>query len=114
MPKGSQLCRDLQHLDDESCKSSSGRNDGEKLARALELTPFARTEFNDGIIRRKTRWNHAGEQSSGRSWALEVTEFIRVIALLPFKFNRSGTTPAHDWKNFPPHFRSISSDFKVS
>jgi len=62
-----------------------------KLARALELTPFARTDSTMRIIRRK----HGGIMPANNhpvvSMGFEVTEFIRVIALASVQIQIFGT-----------------------
>jgi DNA adenine methylase len=77
------------------------RDRGEDLIRALELTPFARAEFlgayepaEDPVeqARRTLIRSHMGFGSAAASGA--KTGF-RANA------NRSGTTPARDWRNYP-------------
>lgn len=77
------------------------RDRGEALYRTLELTPFARTEFDHSYepdeepveqARRTLVRSFMGFGSAAASG--EGTGFRA-------NSNRSGTTPAHDWKNFP-------------
>lgn len=82
------------------------RDHGEQLAQALELTPFARAEFTgsyepDGdpleqarrtLVRSFMGFGSAG--ASGQSTGFRANS------------NRSGTTPAHDWMNYPEHLRA--------
>lgn len=83
------------------------RDDGEALARAVELTPFARDEFAQAyqahgtpleqarrtLVRAFMGFGSAG--ASGQSTGFRANS------------NRSGTTPAHDWMNFPDHLRVV-------
>lgn len=83
------------------------REDGERLAQTCELTPFARTEFAGAydphgdpleqarrtLIRSFMGFGSAG--ASGQSTGFRSNS------------NRSGTTPAHDWMNYPAHLRAV-------
>jgi DNA adenine methylase len=82
------------------------RDNGEALASAVELTPFARVEFAQAYepsgdpleqARRTLIRAFMGFGSAGASG--QVTGFRA-------NSNRSGTTPAHDWMNFPAHLRA--------
>lgn len=77
------------------------RDHGDDLRALLELTPFARDEFllcyeptNDTLeqARRTVARSYMGFGSAAASGA--KTGFRS-------NSNRSGTTPAHDWRNFP-------------
>lgn len=77
------------------------RDHGADLVRAVEMTPFAREEFKRGYLqscdavekaRRTLVRSFMGFGSSGVSGA--ATGFRA-------NSNRSGTTPAHDWVNYP-------------
>lgn len=84
------------------------RDEGERLANALELTPFARREFQEAykptddvvessrrtIIRSFMGFGSDGVHSTHRTGFRGRSQ-------------RSGTTPAHDWANFPDAFRLI-------
>ncbi len=83
------------------------RDDGERLAQACELTPFARTEFEEAYdphgdpleqARRTLTRSHMGFGSASASG--KVTGFRS-------KGNRNGTTPAKDWMNYPAHLRDV-------
>lgn len=95
------------------------RDRGEELRRALELTPFARVEFLDA-------W-HANEDPVEQARRTVIRAFMGygssagTSSRLPVKSNRggqrgtgfrvhstrSGTTPAHDWRNWPGAFGAI-------
>lgn len=83
------------------------RDSGERLAQACELTPFARTEFASAYephgdpleqARRTLVRSFMGFGSAGASG--QITGFRA-------NSNRSGTTPAHDWMNYPAHLRNV-------
>lgn len=82
------------------------RDQGEQLAQALELTPFSRVEFvgsyepdGDPVeqARRTLVRSYMGFGSAGASG--QATGFRA-------NSNRSGTTPARDWMNYPEHLRA--------
>lgn len=82
------------------------RDRGEELARLVELTPFARAEFDlsyepsgDPLeqARRTLVRSFMGFGSAGASG--QATGFRS-------NSNRSGTTPAHDWLHFPEPLRA--------
>lgn len=77
------------------------------LVRSIELTPFARTEFvasyaptNDPVeqARRLVVRSFMGFGANGASG--QSTGFRGLS-------DRSGTTPAHDWANYPPALRAV-------
>jgi DNA adenine methylase len=83
------------------------RDNGEALARAAELTPFARAEFAEAYephgdpleqARRTLIRSFMGFGSAGASG--QATGFRS-------HSNRSGTTPARDWMNYPAHLRNV-------
>lgn len=88
------------------------RTEGEKLKELLELTPFSRDEFLDSYIpsdepleqaRRTVIRSFMGFGSSGAT--RQKTGFRS-------NSNRSGTTPAHDWKNYPEALHGIIERLK--
>lgn len=82
----------------------------EQLRAALELTPFARDEFEDcyhlegdsDVERaRKTVFRSLAGFGSAATNGAHVTGFR-------CSSNRSGTTPAQDWRNYPKHVASFT------
>lgn len=82
------------------------REDGDRLASALRLTPFARTEFEQAY----TATADPLEQAR-RTVVRAFMGFGSNAHNKPTGFrnnsNRSGTTPAHDWANYPDAFEKI-------
>jgi DNA adenine methylase len=83
------------------------RDQGEALASACELTPFARAEFDQAYepagdpleqARRTLVRSFMGFGSAGISG--QVTGFRSSVT-------RSYTTPASDWMNYPAHLRAV-------
>jgi DNA adenine methylase len=81
---------------------------GPLLVEQIRLTPFARTEFEDCYRPTRNRLERArrlivrafmGHGSDGAS-GIYRTGFRAAS-------NRSGTTPAHDWVNYPPALAAI-------
>lgn len=73
------------------------------LVRAIQLTPFARTEFDEAYqvatdpVERARRLVVRSFMGHGNiAYRIDRTTGFRRDA------NRSGTTPAHDWANLPP------------
>ncbi|MES2367665.1 MAG: DNA adenine methylase [Pseudomonadota bacterium] len=84
------------------------RDDGERLARALELTPFSRTEFQESY-HPTTDAVESCRRTIIRSFMGFGSDGVHSTHRTGFrgKSQRSGTTPAHDWANYPDAFRSI-------
>jgi DNA adenine methylase len=83
------------------------RDEGEALASACELTPFARDEFDQAYepvgnpleqARRTLVRSFMGFGSAGISG--QLTGFRSSVT-------RSYTTPANDWMNYPAHLRAV-------
>jgi DNA adenine methylase len=77
------------------------RERGDELVRALELTPFAREEFEESYeecadpLERARRTILRSFAGFGSAAACGEVSGFRAAS------NRSGTTPAHDWRNYP-------------
>lgn len=83
------------------------RDRGDELRRALELTPFARTEFelsysdSEDPIEQARRTVTRAYMGFGSAGICKETTGFRANS------NRSGTTPAHDWRNYPDHLPAL-------
>ena len=94
------------------------------LERALRLTPFARTEFNDAHDRNTTDPIERARRTIVRSFMGFGSDALadvyprgmrtrastrRVLQATGFRANsnRSHTTPAHDWANYPDQLRAF-------
>lgn len=83
------------------------RDRGLELKRALELTPFARQEFvmsyerSDDPIEQARRTVIRSFMGFGSAAASGSMTGFRANS------NRSGTTPAHDWRNYPEALDAI-------
>lgn len=79
------------------------RDRGDDLRRALELTPFSRAEFMESYA------PHPDPVEQARRTILRSFQRFGSAAVLGeisgfrANSNRSGTTPAHDWRNYPDH-----------
>jgi DNA adenine methylase len=83
----------------------------EQLKRALELTPFSRTDFNSAFRRRPETLGdvECARLTILRSYAGFGSASTNGEYATGFRCNsnRSGTTPAHDWVNYPSHIRTF-------
>jgi DNA adenine methylase len=85
----------------------AARDNGCALANALELTPFSRDEFvlsyhsTDNDIEQARRTIFRSFAGFGSASACGKKSGFRANS------NRSGTTPAHDWRNYPDAFRNV-------
>lgn len=76
------------------------RDQGNELRRVLELTPFARDEFfaayepTTDPVERARRTVILAYMGFGSNSVIKVSGFRS-------NSSRSGTTPAHDWRNYP-------------
>ena len=84
---------------------------GGDLARALEMTPFARDEFDDAYsptddaVERARRLIIRSFMGFGSNGHNRATGFRA-------NSNRSGSTPAHDWQNYPASLRLVAERIK--
>lgn len=82
------------------------RDRGDELRRALEMTPFAREEFvlsyapTDDPLEQARRTVTRSFMGFGSNSHNQATGFRA-------NSNRRGTTPAHDWRNYPENFTAI-------
>ncbi len=82
------------------------RDDGGRLKELLELTPFARDEFD--LAEGKT--DDPLEQARRtviRSFMGYGSSSIHKCSGFRSNSERSGTTPAHDWANYPKHMPAL-------
>jgi DNA adenine methylase len=86
------------------------RDDGENLVRALSLTPFSRSEFRASYLPAGDPLEMA-RRTIIRSFQGFGSDGIHSHHVTGFRgfSERSGTTPAHDWANFPKALRLILS-----
>lgn len=84
------------------------RDHGPALVRALELTPFSRTEF-EGAYEPTSDDVEAARRTIIRAFMGFGSDGVHSDNVTGFrgKSQRSGTTPAHDWANYPPALRAI-------
>jgi len=79
----------------------------EQLKQLLELTPFSRSEFNEAFRRRPQLPAdvECARLTILRSYAGFGSASTNGEYATGFRCNsnRSGTTPAHDWSNYPSH-----------
>ena len=75
------------------------RDRGHELKEMLYLTPFSRTEFKKSYTKSPTPVEQA-RRTVVRSY-MGFGSSIHEITGFRANSNRSGTTPAHDWKNLP-------------
>lgn len=82
------------------------RDRGDELVRALQLTPFAHQEFDlsyapaDDPVEQARRTVVRSFMGFGSNSHNKATGFRA-------NSNRSGTTPAHDWRNYPDKLRAL-------
>lgn len=88
------------------------RDHGAELVRVLEFTPFSRTEFlesyspDDNPIEQARRTVIRSFMGFGSAGACGAKTGFRSNS------NRSGTTPAHDWVNYPKSLPGITDRLK--
>jgi DNA adenine methylase len=75
------------------------RDNGQELKSLLTLTPFARTEFKEASLRVTNPVDQA-RRTIIKSFMGFGSDVIRRQSGFRANSNRSGTTPAHDWRNY--------------
>ena len=80
------------------------RDRGEELARLCELTPFARAEFVQSYEPSGDPMEQA-RRTLVRSFMGFGSNSLHQATGFRANSNRSGTTPAHDWMNYPEALR---------
>ena len=82
------------------------RDHGDDLRRALELTPFSRTEFLSSYDETTDPLEQA-RRTVVRSFMGFGSNAHNRATGFRGNSNRSGTTPAHDWRNYPGTFGAV-------
>ena len=80
------------------------RDRGEELAKLCELTPFSRSEFLASYNKTEDPLEQA-RRTLARSFMGFGSNSHSKITGFRANSNRSGTTPAHDWMNYPDALR---------
>lgn len=85
------------------------RERGDELRAALALTPFSRAEFERAYLRTSDPFEIA-RRCVVRSFMGFGSDGVHSCHRTGFRGHseRSGTTPAHDWKNLPAAFEAIT------
>lgn len=85
------------------------RQDSRRLARELALTPFARDEYRESFESVEDPLDMA-RRTVIRSFMGFGSNAINRTVKSGFRANsnRSGTTPAHDWANYPRNLRFLT------
>lgn len=84
------------------------RDNGDDLRRVLELTPFARDEFNESALPSSDPLEQA-RRTIIRAFMGFGSNGIHQGTGFRANSNKSGTTPAHDWANYPACLDAIVS-----
>lgn len=83
------------------------RDRGEELRSALELTPFSRTEFLESYEASSDPLEQARRTIVRSFQGFGSAAICGEISGFRSKSNRSGTTPAQDWRNYPAHVPAL-------
>lgn len=81
------------------------RNHGEQLAQLCELTPFARSEFEESYAPNGDPLEQARLTLVRSFMGFGSASVSKQISGFRANSNRSGTTPARDWMNYPDALR---------
>lgn len=76
------------------------RDNGEEFRRAVELTPFSRDEFVESYVQSEDPIEQARRTLIKSFMGFGSNAIIKGSGFRA-NSNRSGTTPAHDWANWP-------------
>lgn len=89
------------------------RDHGAELVRRLELTPFSRVEFQEAYAPTDDQIERA-RRTVIRSFMGFGSDGVHSTHRTGFraKSQRPGTTPAHDWRNYPEALRLIVERFR--
>jgi len=82
------------------------RDDGEELTKLISLTPFARDEFEIASEKSPDSVEQA-RRTVIRAFMGFGSSAIHKCSGFRSNSNRSGTTPAHDWANYPKHMAAL-------
>ena len=83
------------------------RDFGSELHRALELTPFSRTEFEESYKSSDDPIESARKTVVRSFMGFGSAAVLGVSTGFRSNSNRSGTTPALDWRNYPFAFSKV-------
>lgn len=84
------------------------RDQGAELIRILELTPFSRDEYGNSFAVSEDPLEQARRTVIRSMMGFGSNALCRNIQSgFRSNSNRSGTTPAHDWKNYPGCLKAI-------
>lgn len=81
------------------------RDRGEELATLCELTPFARVEFAQSYLPDADPMEQARRTLVRSYMGFGSASVSHQVSGFRANSNRSGTTPAHDWMNYPDALR---------
>lgn len=83
------------------------RDRGEELRRVLELTPFSRAEFRESYEPHHDSLEQARRTILRSFQGFGSASICGEASGFRANSNRSGTTPAHDWRNYPDHVPAL-------